>query len=180
MGNPRLGTTLELILNEVPDNPMLTTTIKKLLPNDCLGCPYSAATLKLSPIQGSDNQTSTVASIELPPIEDLDRPGKVTPLGLVLLSSKLKGPTTAYYGVCGASESVGDSERVVVASMAWNNWFHNIMNPKEFKSGDRSTNVLSYMGLTHYNPYVEPGWSSVAHCTIMTSSSIDGNSSVVA
>ncbi|KAK8680038.1 hypothetical protein V6N13_109012 [Hibiscus sabdariffa] len=75
MGNPRLGTTLELILNEVPDNPMLTTTIKKLLPNDCLGCSYSAATLKLSPIQGSDNQTSTVASIELPPIEDLDRPG---------------------------------------------------------------------------------------------------------
>ncbi|KAK8679995.1 hypothetical protein V6N13_108950 [Hibiscus sabdariffa] len=77
-------------------------------------------------------------------------------------------------------ESVGDSERVVVASMAWNNWFHNIMNPKEFKDGDRSTNVRSYMGLTHYNPYVELGGSSVAHCTIMTSSSVYGNSSVVA
>ncbi|KAK8679999.1 hypothetical protein V6N13_108954 [Hibiscus sabdariffa] len=75
MGNPRLGTNLELLLKEVHDNPMLTTTIKKLPPSDCLGCPYSAATLKLSPIQGSDNKKSTVASIELPPIEELDRPG---------------------------------------------------------------------------------------------------------
>ncbi|KAK8679996.1 hypothetical protein V6N13_108951 [Hibiscus sabdariffa] len=75
MGNPRLGTTLELLLNEVHDNPILTTTIEKLPPNDCLGCPYSAATLKLSPIEGSDNRKPAVASIELPPIEELDCPG---------------------------------------------------------------------------------------------------------
>ncbi|KAK8680036.1 hypothetical protein V6N13_108991 [Hibiscus sabdariffa] len=181
MGNPRLGTTLELLLKEVHDNPMLTTTIKKLPPNDCLGCPYSAATLKLSPTEGSDNRKSTVASIELPPIEELDRPGHGRGNYPLTISNAFTGTANTIIFSCKAlCESVGDSERVVFTSMAWNNWFHNIMNPKEFKSGDRSTNVLSYMGLTHYNPYVEPGWSSVAHCTIMTSSSIDGNSSVVA
>ncbi|KAK8680026.1 hypothetical protein V6N13_108981 [Hibiscus sabdariffa] len=91
-----------------------------------------------------------------------------------------QGFTTAYYGICGAGESVGDSERIVTTSMAWNNWFHNIMNPNEFKGGDSSTNVGSYIDLTHYNPYVEPGSSSVAHCTVLEGSSIGDSSSVVA
>ncbi|KAK8679976.1 hypothetical protein V6N13_108931 [Hibiscus sabdariffa] len=90
------------------------------------------------------------------------------------------GPITTYYGICGGSESVRDSEKVVVASIAWNKWFHNIINPNEFKGGYNSTNVRSYMCMTHYNPYVEPDSSSVAHCTVLAGSSIDGGSSVVA
>ncbi|KAK8558157.1 hypothetical protein V6N13_073830 [Hibiscus sabdariffa] len=315
MGKPRLGTTLKLLPNEGHANPMLTTKIEKLPPNECIGCPYSAVGLKISPIEGPDNRKSVVASIELPPFEEINTRlniwvimsqahktsyvgaaistfeligvhnilesivpghrcdkyplpisnaffgtansiicsckvlcfimssctlerfffmyfsmviiflkcfdsklnrivqlvvlpllGKVTPLALVLLNCKLqelkcfkKMMTMEKYMTENISkvhdyimnlnmknkeayvcESVGDSDRVVIASMAWNNWFNNIMNPNEFKGGDSSTNVRSYMCYTHYNPYVEPGTSSVAHCTILAVSSIDGNLSVVA
>ncbi|KAK8679980.1 hypothetical protein V6N13_108935 [Hibiscus sabdariffa] len=46
---------------------------------------------------------------------------------------------------------VGERERVAAMSMAWGNWFHNIMNPNEFRGGgssvDGSSSVAAQLGL---------------------------------
>ncbi|KAK8680022.1 hypothetical protein V6N13_108997 [Hibiscus sabdariffa] len=146
-----------------------------------MGYPRFGTTLELLPDESHDNPMLTTTIEKFPPNESLGCPYSAAILKLSPIEELgSPGLTTEYYGICGAGESVGDSERVVTTPMAWNNWFHNIMNPNEFKGGDSSTNVGSYMDLTHYNPYVEPGSSSVAHCTVLEGSSIGGSSSVVA
>ncbi|KAK8628862.1 hypothetical protein V6N13_009442 [Hibiscus sabdariffa] len=100
--------------------------------------------------------------------------------GDVPLQPLPQGPTTPYYDIGGANANIGDSERVTAASKDWDNLFHNLMNPNEFRGGGSSSTVRSYMSLTHYNPYARSGSSSVAPHVELPSSSIGGNSSVAA
>ncbi|KAL4323408.1 hypothetical protein GQ457_11G031980 [Hibiscus cannabinus] len=64
--------------------------------------------------------------------------------------------------------------------MAWDNWFHNIMNPNEFRGGGSRNNIRSYMRLTHYSPYDQPRSSSATPHLELLGSSNDGSSSVAA
>ncbi|KAL4303783.1 hypothetical protein GQ457_10G018980 [Hibiscus cannabinus] len=82
--------------------------------------------------------------------------------GDVPLQPLPQGPTPPYYDIGGVNADIGDRERVTVASLDWDNWFHNLMNPNEFRSGGSNSSVRSYMSLTHYNPYARSGSSSVA------------------
>ncbi|KAL4325164.1 hypothetical protein GQ457_11G031960 [Hibiscus cannabinus] len=119
--------------------------------------------------------------------------------GDVPLQPLPQGPIIPYYDIDGAIAAVGESERIAATSKAWDKWFHNIMNPNEFKGGGSNNSIRSYMGLTHYNTYDQPRRSSVAPhlglpCSLIGGSSIDvvadhlgfpghstgGNSSVVA
>ncbi|KAK8632933.1 hypothetical protein V6N13_073312 [Hibiscus sabdariffa] len=80
--------------------------------------------------------------------------------GDVHLQPLPQGPTTPYYDIGSAIVDIGDSERVTAASLDWDNWFHNIMNPNEFRGGGSSIG----------------GSSSVAPQLIQPSSSIGGSS----
>ncbi|KAL4301710.1 hypothetical protein GQ457_10G019020 [Hibiscus cannabinus] len=100
--------------------------------------------------------------------------------GDVPLQQLPQGPTTPYYDIGGANAGIGDRERVTVASLDWDNWFHNLMNPNEFRSGDSNSSVRSYMSLTHYNPYARSGSSSVAPHVEPPGSLTGGSSSVAA
>ncbi|KAK8679978.1 hypothetical protein V6N13_108933 [Hibiscus sabdariffa] len=98
--------------------------------------------------------------------------------GYVPLQPSPQGYVTPYSDIDGAIACIRESERVAATSITSNNWFHDIMNPNEFRGGGRSSNVLSYMGLTHYNPYDRPRSSSGAPHHGLLGSSVDGSSSV--
>ncbi|KAK8698698.1 hypothetical protein V6N13_114807 [Hibiscus sabdariffa] len=100
--------------------------------------------------------------------------------GDVPLQPLPQGPTTPYYDIGSVNADIGDRERVTVASLDWDNWFHNLMNPNEFKGGGSNNSVRSYMSLTHYNPYARSGSSSVAPHVEPSGSSTGGSSSVAA
>ncbi|KAK8698711.1 hypothetical protein V6N13_114820 [Hibiscus sabdariffa] len=100
--------------------------------------------------------------------------------GDVPLQPLPQGPTTPYYDIGGVNADIGDRERVTAASLDWDNWFHNLMNPNEFRGGGSSSSVRSYMSLTHYNPYARFGSSSVAPHVEPSGSSTGGSSSVAA
>ncbi|KAK8558166.1 hypothetical protein V6N13_073839 [Hibiscus sabdariffa] len=200
MGNPRLHITLELLPNEGHVNPMLTTKIEKLSPNECLGFTYSAATYKLSPIEGPENckrgnylltisytftGTANTIICSCRALCPGDVHGGTTfqvgpSEGDVPLQPPPQGPVIPYYDIDGAIADVGESERIVATSKAWDNWFHNIMNPNEFRDGGRNRSIRCYMGLTHYNPYDRPHRSSAAPQLRLPGSSIGGSSSVAA
>ncbi|KAK8680019.1 hypothetical protein V6N13_108994 [Hibiscus sabdariffa] len=99
--------------------------------------------------------------------------------GDVPLQPSPQGPLIPYYDIDGAMAAVGESERIAATSMAFDNWFHNIMNPNEFRGGG-SSSIRSYMGLPHYNPYDRPRSSSAAPHLGLPGSSVDGSSSVAA
>ncbi|KAK8632932.1 hypothetical protein V6N13_073311 [Hibiscus sabdariffa] len=89
--------------------------------------------------------------------------------GDVHLQPLPQGPTTPYY-------DIGDSKRVTAASLDWDNWFHNIMNPNKFRGGCSSSSVRSYMSLTPYNPYARSGSSSILPHVELPGSSIHHSS----
>ncbi|KAL4324400.1 hypothetical protein GQ457_11G031890 [Hibiscus cannabinus] len=96
--------------------------------------------------------------------------------GDVSLQPLPQGPIIPYYDIDGAIAAVGESERIAATSKAWDKWFHNIMNPNEFKGGGSNNSIRSYMGLTHYNKYDQPRRSSVAPHLGLPCSSIGGSS----
>ncbi|KAL4302134.1 hypothetical protein GQ457_10G012800 [Hibiscus cannabinus] len=100
--------------------------------------------------------------------------------GDVPLQPLPQGPTTSYYDIRSVNPDIGDRERVTAASLDWDNWYHNLMNPNEFRGGGSSSSVRSYMSLTHYNPYARYGSSSVAPHVEQPGSSTGGSSSVAA
>ncbi|KAL4340233.1 hypothetical protein GQ457_08G017370 [Hibiscus cannabinus] len=89
-----------------------------------------------------------------------------------------QGPTTPYYDIGSVNANIRDSEGVIAASKDCDNWFHNLMNPNEFRARGSSTTVQSYMSLTHYNPYARSASSSVVPHVELPGSSIGGSSSV--
>ncbi|KAK8558160.1 hypothetical protein V6N13_073833 [Hibiscus sabdariffa] len=100
--------------------------------------------------------------------------------GDVRLQPPPQGPVIPYYDIDDAIAAVGESERIAATSKAWDNWFHNVTIPIEFRGGGSNNSIQSYMGLTHYNPHDRPRRSSVAPHLGLPSSSIGSTSSVAA
>ncbi|KAK8558162.1 hypothetical protein V6N13_073835 [Hibiscus sabdariffa] len=98
--------------------------------------------------------------------------------GDVPLQPPPQGPVIPYYDIDGSIAAIRESEMMAATSKAWDNWFHNIMNPNESRGGGSNRSIRSYMGLTHYNPNDQPHRSSVAPHLGLPRSSIGGSSSI--
>ncbi|KAK8628866.1 hypothetical protein V6N13_009446 [Hibiscus sabdariffa] len=72
-----------------------------------------------------------------------------------------QGSTTPYYVIGGANTDIGDSERVTAASKDWDNWFHNLMNPNEFRGGGSSIGGSSSVVVQLVQPCALIGGSSI-------------------
>ncbi|KAK8698708.1 hypothetical protein V6N13_114817 [Hibiscus sabdariffa] len=82
--------------------------------------------------------------------------------GDVPLQPLPQGPTTPYYDIGSVNADIGDRERVTVASLDWDNWFHNLMNPNEFKGGGSSTGGSSSVAAQLVQPCSSIGGTSIA------------------
>ncbi|KAK8698047.1 hypothetical protein V6N13_114179 [Hibiscus sabdariffa] len=82
--------------------------------------------------------------------------------GDVPLQPLPQGPTTPYYDIDAVNADIGDRERVTVASLDWDNLFHNLMNPNEFRGGGSSIGGSSSVAAQLVQPGSSIGGSSIA------------------